>query len=842
MAMGYVASQNVDLNYYLPEIEYNDAITTPKEFLGFQIGDQHVGHDQVVYYMRLLAEQSDRIIYEEYARSHENRPLILLTISSPDNQKRMDQIKEEHQELCNPEANDPDIENMPAVIYQGFSVHGNEPSGTNAAMMVAYYLAAGQGNEINDLLDKVVILFDPSFNPDGLNRFASWANTHKSKNINPDPNDREYGEAWPRGRTNHYWFDLNRDWIFLTHPESQGRMKKFHEWKPNILTDHHEMGTNSTFFFQPGIPTRVHPLTPIGNQELTQDIADFHIETLDEIGSLYFSREGYDDYYYGKGSAFPDINGGIGILFEQASSRGHAQESDNGILTFPFTIRNQVKTALSTQKAAVNLRTKLLEHQRKFYANAPERAKADPIKAYVFSRGNDEAKALRFIEILKSHGVKTYELARDINGFTSEESYIVPLNQKEYSIAKTIFDKVTTFEDSLFYDVSTWNMPLSFDLDYDALSQNDFKNNLLGALINDVPPLGGIVSGGVSDYAYLFNWDEYFAPKLLNRILSEDLRAKVLHTPIKIRTGNEIKAFDRGAIMIPVQNQTMSKEEIFEFLQDAVKGTNVTIVNVATGAATDGYNLGSRTVDIVNRPAVMMFVGDGVNSNDAGEIWHLLDTRYDILLTKMEMEKVRGDNLDRYNVIIMPDGNYRGLGKNGTDALKEWVSNGGTLICYLRAIEWARMNELVKLEPKESTKESNDPLPYDMMSPNRGRNLIGGAIFQTKMDLTNPISYGLNDELLASFKQGTQFYKLTDNPYSMPGLYTESPLLSGYVTPENEALIAGSPSVIIGGRGRGKVICFVDNTNFRGYTYGANKLLANAIFFGSTISSGSVSR
>lgn len=343
-------AQKKDLNYYLPAIKYDAAIPTPEEFLGYQIGEWHISHDQQYSYLKKLAGLSPRIILKEHARSYEHRPLVHLIITSPANHSRLEEIKTRHLAISDPErSGEVDIADAPVVIYQGFSIHGNEPSGANAAPLVAYYLAAAQGPEIDRMLDEMIILLDPSFNPDGLNRFASWVNTHKNVNLATDPDDREYNEAWPRGRTNHYWFDLNRDWLPVQHPESKGRIEVFHDWKPNVLTDHHEMGSNSTFFFMPGEPTRVHPLTPKKNQELTSKIGSFHAAALDEIGSLYYSGEGYDDFYYGKGSTYPDINACIGILFEQGSARGHLQATDNGLLSFPFAIRNQVTAALSTQ-------------------------------------------------------------------------------------------------------------------------------------------------------------------------------------------------------------------------------------------------------------------------------------------------------------------------------------------------------------------------------------------------------------------------------------------------------------------------------------------------------------
>ncbi|MEN8845858.1 MAG: M14 family zinc carboxypeptidase, partial [Candidatus Arcticimaribacter sp.] len=348
----YATNAQTQLDYYLPSNQnYNPNIPTPTEVLGHEVGKWHVSHDKLSEYMRTLAAASDRIQIENRGKTYEDRPLFLLTITSEKNHKKLDQIKADHIALTEPGGKNLDTSTMPAVVYQGFSIHGNEPSGANAGLLVADHLAASQSDEVAQLLENTVILFDPSFNPDGLQRFSQWANTHKAQNITPDSNDREYNEAWPRGRTNHYWFDMNRDWLPVQLNESKARIASFIDWLPNVLTDHHEMGTNETFFFQPGIQSRVNPLTPKKNQELTMAIGKFHEKALNKIGSLYYTEEDFDDFYYGKGSTYPDVNGSIGILFEQASSRGHAQESANGLLTFPFTIRNQFTAALSTLEA-----------------------------------------------------------------------------------------------------------------------------------------------------------------------------------------------------------------------------------------------------------------------------------------------------------------------------------------------------------------------------------------------------------------------------------------------------------------------------------------------------------
>ena len=514
------SQSQTDLSYYLPQnIQYNPSIPTPQSVIGHNVGEWHITHDKLVEYMKALANASNRITIEERSKTFENRPLLLLTITSPENHKNIKTIQSEHIKAT--ETNSANTEHRPIVVYQGYSIHGNEPSGSNAALLIAYYLAAAEGSDIDNLLNNTVILFDPSLNPDGLQRFAYWANTNKNIHLNPDPNDREYSEVWPGGRTNHYWFDMNRDWLPVQLPESRARIETYHNWLPNILTDHHEMGTNTSFFFQPGIPSRTHPLTPKLNQELTKGIATYHAKALDKIGSLYYSEESFDDFYYGKGSTFPDINGGIGILFEQASSRGHIQESDNGVLTFPFTIRNQFTAALSTLEAANGMRKEILDYQHNFFKNARNEASKEGKNAIVFGDEKDAAKTFHLAEILKRHRIKFHELKSDVSKdgkqYKKGYSYVVPKNQKNTRLINAMFEKRTTFQDSLFYDVSAWTFPLAFNVDYTETT----TNNAGKAIINLQQQQGGVTSK--SEYAYLFEWHEYYTPKLLNTILKKKL-------------------------------------------------------------------------------------------------------------------------------------------------------------------------------------------------------------------------------------------------------------------------------------------------------------------------------
>ncbi|MBC9797385.1 M14 family zinc carboxypeptidase [Sinomicrobium weinanense] len=812
-----------DLSYYLPQnISYNTDIPTPKSVIGHEVGEWHVTHDKLVEYMKTLAEASDRISIEDRGTTYEGRPLLLLTITSPENHRNIENIRREHLKLSEPGSGSLSTGDMPVVVYQGFSIHGNEPSGSNAALVAAYYLAAGESPEIDEILDHTVILFDPCFNPDGLQRFAYWANTNKSRNLNPDKNEREYHEVWPGGRTNHYWFDMNRDWLPVQLPESRARIATYHRWLPNILTDHHEMGTNSTFFFQPGEPNRVHPLTPQMNQELTKQIGKFHIKALNNIGSLYYSEENYDDFFYGKGSTFPDINGGIGILFEQGSSRGHIQESDNGLLTFPFTIRNQFTTALSTLEAASNMRKQLLDYQRSFYTDTRSQASKGKGKALVFGDEKDAAKAYHLAEILKRQQIKVYDLAGD---FTENKkhykegfAYMVPKNQKNIKLIEAMFETRTEFTDSLFYDISSWTFPLAFDLDYGETALSH-----AGQEISDLRLREGKINRQ-SNYAYLLEWHEYYTPKALYQILRKGIRAKVGKTPFTI----EDREYDYGTIMIPVQNQKMDSGALYVFLQKVAEESHLEIDGVSTGHAV-GSDLGSNQFKTLEMPQVAMLTGNGISPYDAGEIWHLFDQRYDIPITKIDESYFNRVNLDKYNVLILTS--TRGsLNTDIKEKLQTWVKNGGVLIGYRQAVNWLKNNEFIDPELRKKEITAKD-VTYEQQQDFRGAQVTGGAIFEADVDRSHPINFGYKNDKIALFRNTNIFMEPDEQSYNNPIIYTDDPLLSGYISEENLEQLKGSVPFKVFRSGKGKVIIFTDNTNFRAFWYGTNKLLMNAIFF-----------
>lgn len=817
------AQQKLDY-FYNSSVKFNPAIPTPNQVLGFDIGQWHISHDNLVTYMKAIAKASERVTLKTTGYTYEHRPLLLATITSPSNQKNIEQLHQQHLALQKGQGNPA---GQPVVVWLGHSIHGNEASGSNAAMLMMYYLAAAQGPEVETMLANTIILLDPSYNPDGLNRFASWVNSHKSKNPDPSPLSLEHNEAWPRGRTNHYWFDLNRDWLPAQHPESQARLAQFYDWMPNILTDQHEMNSNATYFFQPGIPSRNNPLTPPKVYELTGKIAAYHSQAMDAIGSQYYTSESFDDYYPGKGSTLPDLLGSIGILFEQASARGHVLATDNGILPFAFAIRNHVTTSLSTIKAAQELKNDLLNYQKNFAAEAKQLAQKDEVKGYIFSAQNNSTVANEFIKMINRHQINVQTLNQDYDKYSKENSYFVATNQRQYRLIKAMFEKRTTFKDSLFYDVSAWTLPLAFGLQYQAITSKQVAKIKAGSSIKEIQPVVSTIE--TSNYGYLLHWDSYLAPAALYQLQKAGLRTKLTTRNFTL----EGKNYSRGTIFIPVQNQPLSNHGLNELMDKVAKKYSCIITPIATGYA-QGVSLGSPTIEKLNQPTIALVAGQGVASYEVGEVWHLLDNRMDIAVSLIAIDQLNSANLATFNTIIMVNGNYAKL---NADKIKKWVLTGGTIIATKNAGKWLAKNNISKVNYLENKPDSTQQRPYILMDRYNGAQVIGGAIFNTQADLSNPLFYGYSSNEIPVFRNSTIIMKRSKNAYANPLMYTNNPLLSGYSSFENLERLKASAAVQTDSFGKGHVITFTDNPNFRAFWYGTNRMFLNALFFGNTIRS-----
>lgn len=826
-----IFAQSTDIDYLPQDQNYNPDIPLPSEVLGYPVGTWHVRHDQLVNYMKLLAQKSDRVSVIETGVSHEQRPLLLLTITSASNHQNVEQIKAKH---INNIATGESADSVdPLIIYMGYSVHGNEPSGSNASMLVAYHLAASNSPEVGKLLNENIVLLDPSLNPDGLARFAQWANMHKGKNLVTDPMHREHQEHWPSGRTNHYWFDLNRDWLLLTHPESKARIKQFQAWRPHVLTDFHEMGTNSTYFFQPGVPSRKNPLTPSQNVTLTGAIGQFHAKALDADKQLYFTEESFDDFYYGKGSTYPDAHGSIGILFEQASSRGHAQESINGVVTFPRSIQNQVTTSLSTFAGSMANKAPILAYQKQFYRDTQKLIKDDDFSGYLVAQGKDESRFERMIDILQSHKIELQLVTQDKQvddvSFTANKAVFIPLAQTQYRLVQSLFSERQRFADNTFYDVSNWNIGLAFNLPYVAIkSAVSRKLSLADWQSPDLVDINVVND----EYAYVFEWHDHQAPALLQSLLEKDVQVRAAGADFRATTTKGEIDFSKGAIIIP--SAIKQPADLLSLISDYSAQYNIRVHTITSGLTSKGIDLGSRQFVKVEKPEVLMIGGVGTSSYEVGEIWHYLDVRLGVPATLWDLANLNSRSLDRYTHIIFASGRYDKVNESVVKKIDSWVKKGGVLIGQKSAVSWFAKNEWIK-NKTVSTEALEAAFPIrDLTFGDKGalaaKKLVAGAVYKSKIDLSHPLFFGFERDTLPLFKTNNMVLTLTDNPFEDIAKYTDRPLMAGYSADEMQELIRNTAAIVAVKRENGAVIGFVDNVHFRGYWDGTNKLTANALY------------
>lgn len=834
--LGAVASvQAATLNDYLPkDVTYNPDIPTPQEVLGYEVGEWHVRHDQLVRYIEVLAEQSDRFSLEVAGYTHERRPLLLATVTAPANHANIDSLREQHLALADPSRKG-DPETAPLVLYMGYSIHGDESSGSNAALLYAYYLAAAQGEKIERVLRDSIILLDPSLNPDGLARFAQWANQHKSQNLVADTQHREHVQPMPRGRVNHYWFDLNRDWLLLQHPESRARIANFQKWKPNVLTDFHEMGTDSTFFFQPGIPSRKNPNTPEENVKLTQTLAEGHAAALDKQGRLYFTEEAFDDFYVGKGSTYPDVQGAIGILFEQASSRGHAQDSINGLVEFPFTIQNQFTTSLTTMYGAHANKKWFLDYQQRFYDDAMAAAKKADFKGYVVGDETDPARLHEMLNILAQHGIRSYPLTDSIKlegkTFSANSSYYIPLQQEQYVLIRAIFMQQQSFADNTFYDVSGWTLPYAFNVDFATFDGRSIKTAQQAWQMPAAQP----VNLTADAYAYAFEWDSYFAPRALNRLLQAKVHVRQANQEFTAKTNAGEVTLGAGTVVVTRAYQQQDWSEVQAILAQIATDNQLKVHPISSGLTPRGMDLGSRNLSPVQPVQVMMIVGTDANMYEAGEAWYYLDRHVGMPVSMVDTDRINSVDLSRYTHIIMVDGRYHKLNQRSAERLRDWVRQGGVIIGQQGGAKWLSEHDILAadfVDPKVFREAfAAEPLSYGDMDDYYGERRLAGAIFELQLDTTHPLTFGYPRATLPVFKDSLNAMMVPEQPFVTVAKYSDKePLLAGFTAKPNRQVLADKAAIMAHREGRGRVIAFADDINFRAFFWGSAKLLSNAIF------------
>jgi len=837
-------AQELNLSYYLPQeaTQFNSSVPTPKAFLGWEIGERLLTFDQTLAYSRLLAEKSPRVQIIEHGSGYERNSVFFLIISSEENISNLEQIRQNHLLIADPsKSKDLSLKDMPLINWMAYSVHGNEATGINGSVLVAYALAAGEDKAIKDILDNNIVIMQPAQNPEGIQRFATWVNSNLSFSKNGDMLSREYREPAPAGRSNHYWFDLNRDWLLAQHPDSYYRLDIFYDWLPNMVNDYHEQGSRTGTFFSPGEPGSTNFLIPDNNWAVTEKISKYHARFLDRIGTPYFTREGYDDYYPGKGGCMPDFTGAIGILYEQPNPRGMWRDQGGILVSMAKQIRNVVYCSFSALVAGVEMREELLQYQKDFYINRDNMAKKASVKGYVFGDKYDRSLNEEFARILLSHNLKVYRLNRDLslNGkdYGKGNSYVVPMEQQNATMARTIFEKVLTYKDTTFYDITTWTLPLGFNLRYDELSSvSGLTGEDVSTIFNDRiytiedRPLGKTPADiPATPYAYLFEPDDYYSYKLINYLHESGVILYSSNAPFTMVVDGVKREFRAGTIFIALGYQPFDANKLRDIVNGFKKsnyGNNPKIIHATRdfkeddhsgdvggivaiysvdNALSSEYDLGGGRFARITQPKIAILVGRGTNYGVAGEVWHQLDYRFRLKATMLDVDLLETTNLHNYNVII------------ATGAFP--LSNN----LKAKLADWSRSNTMIAIGG--AYRLTNDLGISDINTQEVTR--TRGIILSAKLNTDSPLSYGINNTEVPQFRAGSSVTTVASNSNALVLSYTDKPLLSGYLHKGGDAAYAGRSSALAGNG----VVYFSDDPVFRAYWFGSSRMLMNAIFY-----------
>ena len=794
-------------------------LKSPSEFLGYELGTQFSRHHEVVDYYEYLADAaSDRVKLVQYGTTNERRPLLLAYVSSSQNMVNLEQIRQEHLKSTKGEGNA-----NTAIVWLSYNVHGNESVSTEASMQTIYDLLTSKSG----YLENTVVIMDPCINPDGRDRYSNWYNQYKNTPHQVDPNSKEHNEGWWSGRSNHYMFDLNRDWAWLTQVESQQRLKKYNEWMPHVHVDFHEQGVNDPYYFAPAAEPYHEVITDF-QRDFQETIGKNHAKYFDANGWFYFTKERFDLFYPSYGDTYPTYNGSIGMTYEQGGS-GRAGlgviTRIGDTLTLKDRIAHHHTTGLSTVEVAVNNAEKLNSEFRKFFRN-----KNFKYKSYVMNGNADNIKALE--GLLSKHEIK-YGRANTgtVKGFryktgtsgslqTSKKTLVVSTDQPKGTMVKVLFEPDAKLSDSLTYDITAWSLPYAYGLDAVASTSLVPSSGIDNKIIykNLGKPLKPI--------AWVTDWNSMTDARLLADLLKRGVKVRTAYHPFTLE-GN---SFDRGSLIV-TQSDNNTLKGFEKIRSDMQEKYNKGWYAVGTGFVDSGKDFGSSYVQMIKKPKVAVLTGGPTSSYRFGEIWHFFEQQLKYPLMVLDENYYDRVDLDSYDILILPGGNYgRFMNETRLNNLKSWVSQGGKLIAMGGAIKGIDGEKGFKIKTKNKEKDSteNNPKPHENRQREYMKNAITGAIFKVKVDNTHPLSYGYGREYF-TLKLGTDVYKYLD---SGNAVYLENSTkpVAGFAGSKAQKSISKSLVFGVENHGRGQVIYMVDNPLFRGFWESGKLFFANALF------------
>lgn len=842
---------------YLEPAEINASIPTPASYLGYRFGEHFTRHADTLGYLRGLAAASDRVRVETYGQTHERRDLIVCTVSSPANLARLGEILASNAALSDPRTRSASdvkkaIENNPAIVWFSFNVHGNEPSSTECAIELAYTLAASEDPEIRAILDGVILVIDPCLNPDGRERYVAWYDMAVGASPNADPDAAEHAEPWPQGRTNHYYFDLNRDWLWGIHPESRARMAIYKRYLPHLHIDFHEQGYQSPYFFGLG----EKPFNKNIPEETIDWVGRFgaaNAEAFDARGLVYATKERFDYLYPGYGKVLPTYHGAVGMLCEQG---GHSRAglaidfNEDHVLTLRERAAHHFIVAMSDLRYAVENRRANTERFARYFT-LPADADACPPVTYAISKGNDPAMLGKLADLCAMQGIEIHEPATgarvapdEFLGYRTGKAderppslagcWLIPGDQPRGALVRAVFERSTIVEEPETYDITGWSIPVAWGLDAWTIERDVRSSPVsLDALRAPAAPAE---AGSV---AAIIDSGQHNFPRAVGALVRRGCFARVAGAPFTI----DGRAFPAGSLIV----HRIRNAGTIDALAEECRSLGVAVAGADHAVTTEGHVLGADDNARFVLPSVLLLRDEPTSAYSYGQLWQLLDLETDLPHTAVNTHDLGRIDLDDYNVIVVPhlSGNLSdALGESAVEAVSDWISGGGTLVAIGSAGDWAAERFLGEPDDKpdkpdkasdDDDADDDDPENRDLSWSDRkdrdqGRN-IPGALLSATVDAGHPLSAGVRD-WVGVIKRGDRVAPLRADGQAIARFDSDSPVIGGVISDEKTEEIAGKPFATRHRVGSGAVVCFSDDVTIRGFAHAPVRLILNAITLG----------
>lgn len=874
---------------YFPGAKYDPAIPTLKQVVGHDIGERITFHHEMEKYLTALEKAAPtRVKVFTHGATWEGKPLYHVAIGSLENIARLGEIRVGLRKLADPRTTnkaeaDRLTASLPVLVWLAYSVHGNEISSTDAALQTAYHLLAVQGDAlVENALKNALIIIDPMQNPDGRDRFINYFRQNVGRWPSEDLQSAEHNEVWPGGRTNHYLFDMNRDWFAQTQVETQGRAKAYLEWFPQVFVDLHEMNTHSSYYFAPqALP--LNPNMPKIQLEWFPKFGRNNAKWFDKFRFDYFTREGYDAFYPGYGEGWPTFHGSIGMTYEQASARGLvAKRDDETVMHYRDTVQHHFISSLATIESTANNREALLKYFYEYRRTAIEEGKNEVVKEYLIAPGNDARRADRFAAMLMSNGI---EVKRADAAFTNAKArdyyedkletrqfpagtYLVSLSQPAKRLLKTLMDKKTEQDKEFvdeqrrrlsqrqrdeFYDVTAWSLPLLWDVtaySTEAESKGQFT------LLKDKPSYPGSIKGAKANLAYLLPWNSQNSAVALAEMFRQDIRVHSADKEFKLGG----TTYPRGSLIIKLKD---NPADLHDRLQKIAANAGVDIFSTDDSWVEGGINLGSANVQYLKRPRVALAYNTPTFSNSVGWTRYLIEQRYGYPVTTLRTEQLGGMNLSQYNVLILPEGSRGGYTQMLNPArLREWIAGGGTLITIGEASAWLADEKVGLLATKLEKRKKADARPADTKAETKDAKAPAqpptppdatgkavdqaiepddefpsntpGAIARLSVNQEHWLGFGFGETTNTIVESNRIFtpLKLDKGVNVARYLPADKMLLSGLMWEDAQAQLPGKAFLMYSRLGSGHIVAFAEEPNYRAFLDGLNLLVMNAVFFG----------